>query len=87
MNNQEIFIIVIIVILIIMKFANWAERFENTYPCQTHPNNSNCSCPPNVPNQRVLGQFPMNYGLDSPYRYTCVPDSAKEPSTNDWPSM
>lgn len=91
MNYQEIFIVVIIVILIIFKFVKFCEGFEsvniNNFPCEKYPLNSNCTCPTDVPQRVVLGQFPMNYGEKSPYVYTCVPADAPEPSTTVWPNQ
>ena len=89
MQNQEIFIVVIVVVLVIIYFTKWSENFEsdtNYYPCQNNPKNSNCTCPSQAPVQRVLGQFPMNYGDNSPYTYTCVPNTAQEPPTNVYPN-
>ena len=87
MNNQEIFLLISLVVLIIIKYINSRENFElNNYPCVNHPRNSNCTCPTNVPSQRVLGEFPMNYGEKSPYSYNCVSNDVLEPSTNVYPS-
>jgi hypothetical protein len=87
MNNQEILITVLIVVLVIFKFFKITEGFDsNNYPCATYPSNSNCSCPTDVPSQRVLGNFPMNYGVNSPYTYSCVSNSVQEPNTNVYPN-
>lgn len=87
MNNQEFFIVILIGVLIVLKFIGCKEGFEiNDYPCATHPTNSNCTCPPEAPVQTIIGQFPMNYGENSPYVYTCVPKSGQEPSTNVFPN-
>lgn len=87
MNNQEILIVVLIVVLIIFKFFKITENFDSNYfPCATHPLNSNCTCPTNIPSQRVLGDFPMNYGLNSPYTYNCVSQNDPEPNTNVYPN-
>lgn len=91
MNNQEIFITVMIVILVIIRFVKLGECFEvtnsNNFPCANHPLNSNCTCPSNAPQKVVLGQFPMNYGEQSPYVFTCVPAEAPEPQTTVWPNL
>ena len=90
MNNQEILIIVFIVVLIVIRFCNKYFEPFTTDPkemlCRDYPLNSNCICPPNNPVQKVLGEFPMNYGEHSPYVYTCVPSSEPEPQTNLWPN-
>lgn len=87
MNNQEILIIVLVIVLIIAKFVKSNEGFNsNNYPCASHPNNSNCTCPTSDPSQRVLGDFPMNYGKNSPYTYSCVSNTVPEPNTNVWPN-
>lgn len=92
MKNQEIFITVLIVALVLMKYFNYVEGFEsnnfelNNYPCTSHPNNSNCTCPTDSPSQRVIGKFPMNYGQTSPYLYSCVSNSVPEPNTNVFPN-
>ena len=91
MNNSDILIIVLIIILVILKFLRLDECFEalntNNYPCDKHPLNTNCTCPADVPQRVVLGQFPMNYGSSSPNVYTCVPASAPEPNTTIWPNL
>ena len=91
MFKQEIFILVIIIVLIIVRFVKIGECFEsmynNNFPCETNPTNSNCTCPSDSPKKIVLGQFPMNYGEQSPYKYTCVPENAMEPNPNAWGSL
>lgn len=93
MEKQEIFIFTIIFILVIIRFINFtfADFFDNTihshpninyFPCDKHPNNSNCTCPPNMKQQIIYKDFPIGYGMDSPYDYTCVNSSIPEPSTN-----
>lgn len=87
MNNTEILIVVLIVVLIVFKYYNSRENFNvNNYPCEENPNNSNCTCPSEFPSQRVLGKFPMNYGKTSPYVYSCVSNSVREPNTNVYPN-
>ncbi len=87
MNNQIIFIIVSVVVLIVLKFFSRTENFElDDYPCATHPFNSNCTCPPDAPVQKVVGEFPENYGENAPYKYVCSPKSFEEPSTNVFPN-
>lgn len=87
MINQDFFILILIIILVIFKFFKVTEGFDsNNYPCQTHPTNSNCTCPPNASSQRVLGDFPMNYGDKSPYLYSCVSKNVPEPNTNVYPN-
>jgi hypothetical protein len=87
MNNQEILIITLIIVLVIFKFYRFVENFEsNDYPCTSNPTNSNCTCPPDAISQRVLGKYPMNYGLSAPYLYSCVSNSVQEPKTNVYPN-
>ena len=87
MKNQEVLIIFLIILFVIIGFYRMSESFElNNFPCNIHPLNSNCTCPRKASVQSIFGQFPMNYGLNSPYTYTCVPDNTIEPSTNLWPS-
>jgi hypothetical protein len=84
MNNQEIFILVLVIVLVIVHFSSrFFESFETNLDskkilCQDNPFNSNCSCPSDAPVQTVLGDFPMNYGEESPYMYTCVPRTSQE---------
>lgn len=88
MNNQEILITVLVVALVIFKFFGVTEGFDtNNYPCTSNPNNSNCTCPTDSPSQRVLGQFPMNFGNKSPYLYSCVSNSVPEPNANPLPNL
>ena len=85
MNNQEIFILILIVVLILLELYKCNENFESTknnLSCDFNPLNSNCSCPPDEPIQKVIGKFPMNYGRTSPYVYKCYQNSTPEPSTN-----
>ena len=83
MNNQEILITILVIAIVIFKFFKITENFDsNNFPCTIHPTNSNCSCPSEAPSQMVLGKFPMNYGNDSPYLYSCVSNSVPEPNTN-----
>lgn len=87
MYNQEILITILVVSLVIFKFFKIVEGFDlNNYPCVTHPFNSNCTCPVEAPTQRVLGKFPMNYGYNSPYVYSCISNKVPEPSTNVYPN-
>lgn len=87
MNNQEILITVLVIAIVIFKFFKVTEGFDvNNYPCSTHPSNSNCSCPMETPSQRALGKFPMNYGTNSPYTYSCVSNSVHEPNANVYPN-
>lgn len=87
MNNQEFFITIIVIVLVLFKFFISCEGFDNNnYPCAEYPNNSNCTCPAEKPSQRVLGNFPMNYGDNSPYSYTCVSKKIPEPDTNVYPN-
>lgn len=87
MNSQEILITVLVVVLVIFKFYKFVEGFDsNYYPCVSNPSNSNCTCPSDSPSQRVLGNFPMNYGQTAPYAYSCVSNSVSEPNTNVYPN-
>ena len=85
MNNKETFIFILIVFLILLELYKCNENFESTknnLSCDSNPLNSNCSCPSNEPIQKVIGKFPMNYGLSSPYVYKCHQKSTRKPSTN-----
>ena len=87
MNNQKILVIVLVIVLVIFKFYNVVERFESNYfPCVSNPTNSNCTCPSESPEQRVLGNFPMNYGLTAPYLYSCVSKNVPQPETTVFPN-
>ena len=87
MNNQEILITILVVVLVIFKFVKFVEGFDsNYYPCVSNPTNSNCTCPSYSPSQRVLGNFPMNYGQTSPYLFSCVSSNVPEPNTNAYPN-
>lgn len=87
MNNQEILITILVVVLVIFKFYKFVENFESNYfSCESNSNNSNCTCSTNSPSQRVIGKFPMNYGLTAPYTYSCVSNNVPEPNTNVYPN-
>ncbi len=87
MNNQEFLIVLLIAVLVIFKFYKFVEGFDsNDYPCINNPTNSNCTCPTEAPVQKVFGKFPMNYGSNSPYLYSCVSNSSVEPNTNVFPN-
>lgn len=88
MNNQEVFIVVLIIVLLIMSMTKCYEGFEsnpNYYPCDTHPNNSNCTCALGT-KPIVDGPYPKNYGQTAPYKYDCVSNYVQEPDTNVWPN-
>lgn len=87
MNNQEFLITILVVALIIFKFYKFIENFEsNDFPCVSNPTNSNCTCPSESPSQKVIGKFPMNYGLTAPYLYSCDSNKVIEPNTNVYPN-
>jgi hypothetical protein len=87
MNSQEILITLLVVVLIIFKFYNFVEGFDsNYYPCTSNPSNSNCTCPSDSPSQRVFGNFPMNYGQNAPFAYSCVSNNVSEPNPNAYPN-
>lgn len=70
--------------------SNNSEYFElganglNNFSCDDNPLNSNCVCESEKTKQRILGDFPMNYGLTSPYIYTCANKNIPEPKTTLW---
>lgn len=95
MEKQEFFILVIILVLVIIRIVNFTftDFFDNThnikthpninyYPCDKHPNNSNCTCHANMTQQIIYKDFPINYTTSSPYNYTCVNSSSPKPSVN-----
>ncbi len=60
----------------------------NNFPCENFPFNSNCTCPSDQYSQKIIGQFPMNYGQTAPYAYTCIKkDEYTEPSVNLWQNL
>lgn len=95
MTHKQIFIGMLIFTLLIIYLipkcsCNNSNDFENfelnpNYSvlanCDNQPLNSNCFCEPDKTKQKILGDFPMNYGQTSPYVYTCVDKNTLEPKT------
>lgn len=91
MTNKQIFIAILIISLLFLntycKCNNESENFElnlarsTSMSCDNQPLNSNCFCESEKTKQKILGDFPMNYGQTSPYIYTCVNKENIEPTT------
>lgn len=89
MNNIEFFVSLLILIIVLIYINHRAqtkgENFSvNDFPCSIHPFNSNCTCPVEMSQRRIIGEFPLNYGEASPYKYVCVGQSEPEPKTTLW---
>lgn len=87
MNNIEFFVslLILIIVLIYINHRAQCENFTvNDFPCSIHPFNSNCTCPVEMSQRRIIGEFPLNYGETSPYKYVCVSQSVPEPKTTLW---
>lgn len=86
MNNIEFFVCLLILIVVLM-YINHSKREKftvNDFPCSIHPFNSNCTCPAEMSQRRIIGEFPLNYGEASPYKYICTNPSVPEPKTTLW---